>query len=85
MLGSRLTVCLKRAKDLIPKGIEGNCDPYAIIEFGSERRETRVKHNTLNPEWNEQFDFEVSNPRTLLKITIMDRDKFTEDEYEGSC
>jgi hypothetical protein len=40
-------------------------DPYVQVEFGDSTRETRVRSKTLNPVWNEDFRWEVSNDVTL--------------------
>lgn len=36
-----------------------------------------------NPEWNEKFLFRVSEGVTELKMTIMDKDTGTRDDFVG--
>ncbi len=85
MKGSWLEVRIKEGKDLTPQSIDGKSDPYVVIEFGGIWEETRVEMNTLTPKWNEKYSFEVNDPEIILRLTVKDKDKFTEDEVLGEC
>jgi phosphatidylserine/phosphatidylglycerophosphate/cardiolipin synthase-like enzyme len=84
---NRLTVWLKRAKNLKnADGVMGGVsDPYAVLRLvdGSGKLvkplvKSRVVDNDLNPQWNEQFDFEgLDSPSSYtLKINVLDQDSF---------
>ena len=35
--------------------------------------------------WNESFTFDIINGREALKVTVMDKDTFGNDDFEGMC
>lgn len=76
---------IHEARDLIPQDIDGTSDPYAILSVERHRDETRVIADSINPVWNEKFQYEIADPNAVLRIVVMDKDRFTEDEFEGEC
>ena len=46
---------------------------------------TKIQKHTLNPAFNESFDFVVAEitPLTELHVSIWDWDRFTDDEFMG--
>ncbi len=40
-------------------------DAYVEIKFGEVSRKTEIKRKTLNPLWNEDFRFEISDDSML--------------------
>lgn len=49
-------------------------DLFVEIELDGDKRETRVIHNSQNPEWNETLEFEVkSDSKLQLQATCYDR------------
>lgn len=51
-------------------------DPFAVITVdGSQTSTTSVIRKTLNPYWNESFDFDVT-PGSILAVQIFDHKKF---------
>ncbi|XP_034934372.1 synaptotagmin-1-like [Chelonus insularis] len=65
-----LSVKLIEARDLKPRELSGNADPYAKIRLLPDRSntlQTKVHKRTLNPIFDEEFTFEVS---TLLGNTL---------------
>jgi Ca2+-dependent lipid-binding protein len=85
MHGSILTVHVVEARDLKPMDMDGTSDPYVILEIEDQRIETNYKQQTLSPVWNESFTFDIINGREALKITVMDKDTFGNDDFEGMC
>ena len=58
----RLTVV--RAADLSSMDVvTGKSDPYVVLAVGDEERRTSVKARTLAPEWEEAFDFRLSDAK----------------------
>lgn len=83
MYGSKLTVEVIDAKDLIPMDSNGLSDPYVILEMGNQKEQTRYVTETLNPTWNEEFAFNIETGREELKIIVMDKDTVPPDDFEG--
>lgn len=83
MHGSILTVHVVEARDLKAMDIDGTSDPYAILQIEDQRIETSVKSGTLSPVWNESFTFDIMQGKDVLKVTIMDKDRFGGDDFEG--
>ena len=85
MQGSILTVHVVEARDLKPMDMDGTSDPYVVLEIEDQRIETNYKQQTLSPVWNESFTFDIINGREALKVTVMDKDTFGNDDFEGMC
>ena len=51
-----------------------------------EKKKTAVKKNTLNPEFNEQFEFFIPMEKLkdyTLEVTVMDKDRIGRNECIG--
>ena len=51
-----------------------------------EKKKTGVKKNTLNPEFNEQFEFFIPMEKLkdyTLEVTVMDKDRIGRNECIG--
>lgn len=83
MHGSILTVHVVEARDLKPMDMDGTSDPYVILEIEDQKIETNYKKSTLSPVWNESFTFDVLHGKEPLRIKVMDKDTFGNDEFEG--
>ncbi|GAQ88647.1 C2 domain containing protein [Klebsormidium nitens] len=72
-----LYVKLIEGKDLKKTDVFGTSDPFVELWLdGSKRYTSDVKHNTLNPKWNQMFNFLVRDPTNeRLTIQLLDRDK----------
>ncbi|XP_050929077.1 synaptotagmin VIII isoform X2 [Lates calcarifer] len=86
---SELTVGIKQADSLKAMDLGGSSDPYVkvyICPDKSKTCETKVFRNTLNPVFNEQFNFQISKS-TLLKSTVVmkvyDFNRFSKHEIIG--
>eukprot|EP01012_Entosiphon_sulcatum_P049783 TRINITY_DN6847_c0_g1_i5.p2 TRINITY_DN6847_c0_g1~~TRINITY_DN6847_c0_g1_i5.p2 ORF type:complete len:244 (+),score=47.54 TRINITY_DN6847_c0_g1_i5:22-732(+) len=78
----RLTVQLIRATD-VPVADLFTSDPYIIFTLGATVHRSTVKPRTLNPEWNESFEFPVSDPEERLSFILYDNDTFRRDDELG--
>ncbi|KAL3623966.1 Synaptotagmin-5 [Castilleja foliolosa] len=80
-----LSVTVISAEDLAPADLMGKADPYAVITLKKteSKQKTRVVNESLNPVWNQTFDFVVEDGlHDMLIIEIWDHDTFGKD-YMG--
>ncbi|KAI1295638.1 Synaptotagmin 1 [Halotydeus destructor] len=83
----KLTVCILEAKNLKKMDLGGLSDPYVKIALMSngkriKKKKTTVKKCTLNPYFNESFQFEVPFDqinKVSVKVTVVDYDRI------GTC
>ena len=62
---NQLTVGIIKATDLVGMDMSGTSDPYVKIYLMPDKKkkqETKVHRKTLNPIFNESFQFKVLNP-----------------------
>ena len=79
---------LVKAEGLLAKDRGGTSDPFAELSLGEQFRKTKVIDKTLNPCWNETFEFDLSKGDSTLSIVLYDYDKGlligSSKEYLGS-
>jgi len=81
------SVTVISAEDLPPMDISGKADPFVVLYLkkGETKKKTRVVTDTLNPIWNQTFDFVVEDAlHDLLMVELWDHDTFGKD-YIGRC
>ncbi|XP_066017147.1 double C2-like domain-containing protein beta isoform X4 [Pocillopora verrucosa] len=86
-----LLVKVIRARDLVPRDLNGKSDPYAVLDLvpdvnGEGQKKTGYKSKTLNPVFNEIFSFQLDHSRiadTKLRVAVWDHDFFGEDDFNG--
>jgi len=64
----------------------GTSDPYAILRLGSTRRRSRTVPTSLNPVWDEDFEFTCLQGQvesSSIGIDIWDKDIFSRDDFLG--
>lgn len=83
MVGSLLSVHIVEARDLTSMYKDGTSDPYVRITLEGQEIESNVKKGTLNPVWNESFTFEILHGRESMKVMVMDKDTFGNDDFKG--
>ncbi|KAL6557211.1 hypothetical protein OROMI_017561 [Orobanche minor] len=67
-------------------GFSAGIDPYAILTCRTQTTKSSVVTGQgACPEWNETFLFAVSRGVNELKIKLMDKDTFTEDDILGEA
>lgn len=82
-LGLLLRVNVLKGRNLAAKDKRGTSDPYLVIALGDRKEATSVVSRTLNPEWNQVFEFPVTDTESaLLEATCWDKDRFKKD-YMG--
>uniref|UniRef100_A0A2P2K0D7 Synaptotagmin-5 n=2 Tax=Rhizophora mucronata TaxID=61149 RepID=A0A2P2K0D7_RHIMU len=82
-----LTVTVVSAEDLPATDLMGKADPYVVLTMkkGGMKNKTRVVNDSLNPVWNQTFDFVVEDGlHDMLILEVWDHDTFGKD-YVGRC
>lgn len=79
----KLTVRAIEAKNLPAMDLNGYSDPYARLQLGKQRFRTKVVKKCLNPTWEEEFTFRVEDLNDELLITVLDEDKYFNDDFVG--
>eukprot|EP01088_Endostelium_zonatum_P002779 TRINITY_DN1355_c0_g1_i1.p1 TRINITY_DN1355_c0_g1~~TRINITY_DN1355_c0_g1_i1.p1 ORF type:complete len:119 (+),score=24.60 TRINITY_DN1355_c0_g1_i1:61-417(+) len=54
-------------------------DPYVIVGCGKQDHKTKTVKHTLDPEWNESFEFEDVTPSSMIVFYVKDKDLFKDD------
>ncbi|ONK71366.1 uncharacterized protein A4U43_C04F7810 [Asparagus officinalis] len=84
MVQGKIEVLLVGAKGLENNDYLKDMDTYAILKFCSqEQRSSIASGKGVEPEWNENFVFTVSNNVSGFKIRLMDSDSGNEDDFVG--
>ncbi|WRX32219.1 C2 domain - like 10 [Theobroma cacao] len=82
-----LSVSVISAEDLPVVDLMGKADPYVVLTMkkSEARNKTRVVNDSLNPVWNQTFDFVVEDGlHDMLILEVWDHDTFGKD-YMGRC
>ncbi|XP_010250240.1 PREDICTED: synaptotagmin-5-like isoform X1 [Nelumbo nucifera] len=82
-----LSVTVISAEDLPTVDLIGKADPYVVLlmKKTETKNRTRVVNNSLNPVWNQTFDFVVEDAlHDMLILELWDHDTFSKD-YMGRC
>ncbi|XP_076331977.1 BAI1-associated protein 3-like isoform X2 [Tachypleus tridentatus] len=92
-----LSVDVVEARNLTPLDPTGFSDPFVIIELlprhkfpDCPRQMTKVQKRTLNPFFDESFEFTVTAERcrqegAAICFTVMDHDVVTKNDFEGEA
>ncbi|XVE57846.1 hypothetical protein DITRI_Ditri04bG0123100 [Diplodiscus trichospermus] len=81
-----LEVVLVNAKGLENTDFLCNMDPYVLLICRTQEQKSSVASGKgSNPEWNENFVFNVSEGVSELKLKIMDSDCGTQDDFVGEA
>ncbi|XP_049341261.1 extended synaptotagmin-3 [Astyanax mexicanus] len=69
------------AMDTVMMGlVKGKSDPYAVLRVGNKRVQTKTIKETLNPRWNEVYEFVVHEaPGQDLEVELFDQDTDKDD------
>eukprot|EP00736_Rhodelphis_marinus_P013836 Rmarinus@m.11981 len=78
-----LQVDIKRGYNLPAMDMGGTSDPYVVLDIEKESRRTAVVQKTLNPIWEQKFDFTVTEVLSDLRLCVYDYDKHGDDDVIG--
>ncbi|XP_026387608.1 synaptotagmin-5-like [Papaver somniferum] len=82
-----LSVTVISAEEVPATDMLGKADPYVILSLkkAGTKNKTRVVNDSLNPVWNQTFDFVVEDGlHDMLVLELYDHDTFGKD-YIGRC
>ncbi|KAK7262060.1 hypothetical protein RJT34_29620 [Clitoria ternatea] len=79
----KLVVRVIEANLLATTESNGLNDLYVRLQLGKQKFKTRVVKKSLRPEWDEQFSFWVDDLRDSLVISVMDEERFFNNDYVG--
>ncbi|KAG8381738.1 hypothetical protein BUALT_Bualt05G0003800 [Buddleja alternifolia] len=82
-----LSVTVISAENLPVTDLMGKSDPFVVLimKKSEQKKKTRVLNDTLNPVWNQTFDFVVEDGlHELLIVEVYDHDMFGKDKM-GRC
>ncbi|XP_012076512.1 synaptotagmin-4 [Jatropha curcas] len=82
-----LSVNVVAAENLPAVDLMGKADPYVVLQMkkSDTKVKTRVVNESLNPVWNQTFDFVVEDAlHDMLILEVWDHDTFGKDKI-GRC
>ncbi|CDS40655.1 myoferlin [Echinococcus multilocularis] len=82
-----LRVLVEKAVNLKNVELIGKSDPYCRLEFKGEKKKTKHINDNLNPEWNENIEFDLKGealtPNDTLEVKVFDHDDVSVDKFMG--
>eukprot|EP01111_Echinosteliopsis_oligospora_P014880 TRINITY_DN571_c0_g1_i1.p1 TRINITY_DN571_c0_g1~~TRINITY_DN571_c0_g1_i1.p1 ORF type:complete len:314 (-),score=98.61 TRINITY_DN571_c0_g1_i1:55-996(-) len=87
---NKITITIVEARNLPAADANGFSDPYVIIKdvqglhMKGSKTKTSIKKKTLNPVWNEAYEFTYNYKLTKLSFKVMDHDVIGSDDFLGS-
>ncbi|XP_056857126.1 synaptotagmin-5 [Raphanus sativus] len=82
-----LSVTVISAEEIPIQDLMGKADPFVVLSMkkSGAKSKTRVVNDSLNPVWNQTFDFVVEDGlHDMLVLEVWDHDTFGKD-YIGRC
>ena len=85
MVAGKLKVFVFGAKKLSNQEKLGQkSDPYCLIECGKDAKKTKVVSSNLNPDWNEEFVFNIAeDDQETVALSVWDKNTITKDNFMG--
>ncbi|GAV59823.1 C2 domain-containing protein [Cephalotus follicularis] len=77
-----LKVTVVRGKSLVIRDFKSS-DPYVVVNLGNQTAKTKVINSCLNPVWNEELTFSVTEAVGVLNLEVFDKDRFKHDDKMG--
>ena len=79
----KLKVKVLHGRKLVNKETLQTSDPYCMIEIAGKQQKTKHLTNSLNPDWNEVFVFDVPSGYNTLALSIWDKNMLKKDVFMG--
>ncbi|GAB1225829.1 hypothetical protein ENUP19_0263G0049 [Entamoeba nuttalli] len=70
------------ARGIKAADITGTSDGYVKVKVGKKKEKTKIAKPSLNPDWNETFNFQVS-PKEEIQFKLYDHDRIGKDDKIG--
>jgi hypothetical protein len=82
-----LRVRVAHATGLRVADLSGYSDPYVVVRCGAQTRRTRIIKKTLQPIWEETFDFKGCLDELIvgIRLVVLDHDDVGMDDVLGEC
>ncbi|EKX53423.1 hypothetical protein GUITHDRAFT_54647, partial [Guillardia theta CCMP2712] len=78
-----------KAKSLKRMDMAGLSDPYVMLSmtggggWRKKAKKTKIVRNNLNPEWNQEFSFPVTDLEQKVELILYDHDDLGSDDIMG--
>lgn len=79
----KLLVRVIEARNIPAMDPNGFSDPYVKLSLGKQKFKSKVVKKCLNPSWCEEFAFRVDDLKEELTISVLDEDKYFNDDFVG--
>ncbi|XP_059309332.1 C2 and GRAM domain-containing protein At1g03370 isoform X2 [Lycium ferocissimum] len=79
----KLLVRVIEARNIPAMDPNGFSDPYVKLSLGKQKFRSKVVKKNLNPSWCEEFAFKVDDLKEELIISVLDEDKYFNDDFVG--
>ena len=83
MGSGKLTVKIVNGRGLQNRDTFSKSDPYCMIELAGKSFSTKHMSDNLDPDWNEQFEFDVTQGQDVLALSVWDKNKISKDVFMG--
>ncbi|KAL2339291.1 hypothetical protein Fmac_013737 [Flemingia macrophylla] len=78
-----LNVNVVQGKRLVIRDFKSS-DPYVVVKLGNQTAKTKVIYCCLNPVWNEELNFTLTDPLQVLNLEVFDKDLWKADDKMGN-
>jgi hypothetical protein len=78
---ANVKITINHGRDLKRMDFFGKSDPWVKIEIGKKHKNTKIKYGTLDPIWEETFEFNCYPSENII-FTLKDHD-LLRDEFMG--
>ena len=83
MGSGKLKVKVINGRSLQNKETFQTSDPYCLLELGEEKHKTKHISSNLNPDWNEEFVFNVKPGQDVISLSVWDKNSIKKDVFMG--
>jgi len=83
MGSGKLNVKVMNGRGLQNKDTFSKSDPYCMVELGEKAYKTKHFSDNLDPDWNEDFSFDVMEGQDVLALSVWDKNKLSKDVFMG--
>ena len=83
--GGKLKVKVLNGRNLQNKETFQTSDPYCKLEIGGASHKTKHVNSNLNPDWNEEFVFDVKpvGGMDVIALSVWDKNTIKKDAFMG--